>query len=334
MLLIGKLLVAYEDRTTHEFPTIRHTECKLLLPDSSSCSRCVSCTKYRKTLRSLLSRHMKQSQSPTRVDSHVNYRYMRTPEKVQQLRELHSHRRITSKQLQRLQNKLAADIDKKGVSVDESMHSDLRQIMEDCADKVMSEHHVGSLARVFWEQQLKAASCSNQRQMRWHPLMIKWCLYLCHQSPSAYKTLRQSGFVSLPSQRTLRDYTHYVTTTIGFSNEVDQQLMEAADISSLSGYQRCVAIIMDEMHIREGLVYGKHSGALLGFTDLGNVNNLLIEFEHSLTSNAPTESLSKSMLVFMVRGIFIRLQFPYAQFASSSVTGDQLFSPLGRSIEA
>ncbi len=84
---------------------------------------------------------------------------------------------------------------------------------------------------------------------------------------------------------------------------------------------------MDEMHIREGLVYDKHSGALLGFTDLGNVNNLLAEFERSLSSDAPTERLSKSMLVIMVRGLFTRLQFPYAQFACSSVTGDQLFNP-------
>ena len=103
--------------------------------------------------------------------------------------------------------------------------------------------------------------------------------------------------------------------------------MEAADISSLSEYQRCVAVIMDEMHIREGLVYNKHSGALIGFTDLGRVNNLLLEFERSLALDVPTRNLSKTMLVFMVRGLFIRLQFPYAQFACSSVTGDQLFNP-------
>ena len=55
--------------------------------------------------------------------------------------------------------------------------------------------------------------------------------------------------------------------------------MEAADISSLAEYQKCVAVIMDEIHIREGLVYDKHTGGFLGFTDLGNMNNLLVEFE-------------------------------------------------------
>ena len=94
--------------------------------------------------------------------------------------------------------------------------------MEECSDKVTSKHPVGSLARVFWEQQLKAASCSDQRQMRWHPLIVKWCLYLRHQLSSTYETMRQSGLISLPSQRTLHDYTHYSSTTIGFSDEVDQ----------------------------------------------------------------------------------------------------------------
>ena len=331
VFLTGKLVVAYEDRKTLEFPTIRHTECELLLCDSNSGNRCSACVKYRKTLRSLCSRHRKKSKLDlsrmTSVNSHVNYRYMRTPEKEQRLRELHGQHRNTAKQLQRVQHRLSVAIQEEGISVDEHMHGDLRQIMEECADKVTSEHPVGSLARVFWEQQLKAASCSNQCQMRWHPLIVKWCLYLRHQSSSAYEAMRQSGLISLPLQRTLRDYTHYASTAIGYSDEVDQQLMDAADISSLSLHQRCVAVITDEIHIREGLVYDKHSGALLGFTDLGDVNNLLMEFERSLTSDAPSGSLSKSMLVFMVRGLFTHLQFAYAQFACSSVSGDQLFTP-------
>lgn len=40
------------------------------------------------------------------------------------------------------------------------------------------------------------------------------------------------------------------------------------------------------MHIKEQLVYNnKHSGKLIGFVDLGNVNNYLTEFEASLTDD-------------------------------------------------
>ena len=36
----------------------------------------------------------------------------------------------------------------------------------------------GSLKQLFWQEQFKAAKVSNKRQIRWHPLIIKWCLAL------------------------------------------------------------------------------------------------------------------------------------------------------------
>ena len=313
--------------------TIRHNECELLVPHTNRKHRCACCRKYRKTLRTLVSRQSHEQtggeNSRTNAESHANYRYLMESEKDERLRELHMQHRNTTKRLKRMEERLAHTIEDKGIDVDESMNNDLKQIMQECSAKVTTEYPEGSLARIFWEQQLKAASSKDRRQIRWHPIVVKWCLYLRHQSSSAYESLRKSGCLLLPSQRTLRDYTHYVNATVGFSDDVDQQLMEAAEMSSLDEYQKCVVVILDEMYIKEGLVYDKHSGALLGFTDLGSVNNLLTEFERSLASDSDVSSmkLTKTMLVFMVRGLFIRLQFPYAQFACSSVTGDQLFNP-------
>ena len=52
--------------------------------------------------------------------------------------------------------------------------------------------------------------------------MIRFCLYLRHQSSKAYDTLRESDVIQLPSQDTLRDYSHAAEP--GFSYEVDDQL--------------------------------------------------------------------------------------------------------------
>ena len=46
-------------------------------------------------------------------------------------------------------------IKERGVSVDGQVSSDLRQIIEDCSEKVSEEFPEGSLPRMFWEQQLK-----------------------------------------------------------------------------------------------------------------------------------------------------------------------------------
>ena len=87
----------------------------------------------------------------------------------------------------------------------------------------------------------------------------------------------------LPSQRTLRNYTYYVNAAPGFSLEVDQQLIREASIDTLEESQKCILLLLDEMDIHEDLVYDKHSGALIGFTNLGEVNNHLLAFEHSVS---------------------------------------------------
>ena len=40
--------------------------------------------------------------------------------------------------------------------------------------------------------------------------------------------------------------------------------------------------MIDEAHIKEDLVYDKHEGALIGFVNLGETNNHLMEYEASL----------------------------------------------------
>ena len=111
------------------------------------------------------------------------------------------------------------------------------------------------------------------------------------------------------TQRTLRDYTHYILTRIGFSAEVDQYLISSIDLSSER--KRYVILVMDEVHMKEDLVYNKHSGKLIGFVNLGETNNQLLSFESALASDGVNHPLANSMLVLMVRGLFNRLKFPY-----------------------
>ena len=73
----------------------------------------------------------------------------------------------------------------------------------------------------------------------------------------------------------------------------------------------------------------KHSGNLIGFVNLGSVNDLLLKYESYLKSESDKTSpqLAKSMLVFMVRGLFTPLQFPYAQLPCKALSGDLIFTP-------
>lgn len=113
---------------------------------------------------------------------------------------------------------------------------------------------------------------------------------------------------------------------MGFSKEVDEMLMKSANIHQCPEHEKFVAVIFDEMHIRADLVYDKHNGELIGFCDLGDINNHLLEFERSTESDTKPV-IAKSMLVFMVRRLFGPLKFPYAQFSTKDISGDLLFEP-------
>ena len=91
---------------------------------------------------------------------------------------------------------------------------------------------------------------------------------------------------------------------------------------------------MDEMHIKEDLVFDHYTGKFIGYTNLGNVTDKLSEFERFVEERHGQTSppLAKSMMVFMVRGLFTKLQFPYAQFPVMSVSGDQLYEPFWEAI--
>lgn len=116
----------------------------------------------------------------------------------------------------------------------------------------------------------------------------------------------------MPSQRTLRDYSSCVKAQAGFSAEVDRQLFEAANLhlSSCEGWQKLVCLLLDEMYIREDLVYNKHTGKLIGFCNLGEINDHLLSFERSLDADNDTSTppLAKTIMVFMVRGLFTPLR--------------------------
>ena len=87
--------------------------------------------------------------------------------------------------------------------------------------------------------------------------------------------------------------------------------------------------------MQEDLVYDKHSGSLIEFSNLGDTNKHLMAFEKQVQSASDSieeEGLAKTVLVFMVRGLFSKLQFPYAQFPVVNLKGHQLFDPFWEAI--
>ena len=135
-------------------------------------------------------------------------------------------------------------------------------------ERINNTYPEESFCRLFWEKQFKAASLTDARQIKWHPIIIKWCLNFKLISGAAYHAVRASNFIKLPSERTLRDYTNHFENKAGFQDEIDQQLCDEVERLKLSENKKYFGLLIDEMKLKEALVYNKHTGKIIGFTKL------------------------------------------------------------------
>ena len=130
---------------------------------------------------------------PSTITTYAN---LTSEEKSERLRWLHHEKRMWIRRLcEKLDELTAAE----GVCLDEELHSDFLQVMNDNTKEVHSSQEEGTFQWLFWDQHHTASSLKSSKSMRWHPLLIKWCLYLRHLSGKAYDLLRDSGCIHLPS---------------------------------------------------------------------------------------------------------------------------------------
>ena len=160
-------------------------------------------------------------------------------------------------------------------------------------------------------------SCS-AKGVRFHPMIITFCLSLAAKSASSYEEIRNSDTLKLPSQRALRGYRNFVKPKPGFNKLVIDELVGLT--KSYSNTQRYIVLLFDEMKIRSNLVFDKNTGQLIGFTDLGDstINYATFEKQNELASH---------VLAFFIRGLTTNLKFSFSYFATKAVITFQI-SPI------
>ena len=167
--------------------------------------------------------------------------------------------------------------------------------------------------------------------MRWHPSVIRWCLSIKSKSAKVYGDMK--SFLSLPSNRTLFDYTHYMEHGLGVNPRVVEQLINnAAKLGCFSeDYKSYVGLLFDEIKIKSDLVYNKTSGDIVGYVNLDKISNELSQLQFAAGSGAP--QLADHMLVTMVRGVATNLCYPLSAYASKTASGTTLYSIIWECIE-
>ena len=193
---IGNTVAFLDASDPHGRCTIRHKKCHIVLSEDSRTIRCSACSTYRLKLLVQISR------TPQRTEDRKNYRYFfmylqstqckhkcftcicryqSVPELLHTLGDLRHRNRILTKYASRLKMKIEKAVEPELVCLDDEVNdyikqtTEIPQFLSNIADLPGS-----SFQRIFWMQQVEAAK-RKKYGVRWHPLMIRWCLYLRHR---------------------------------------------------------------------------------------------------------------------------------------------------------
>ena len=88
-------------------------------------------------------------------------------------------------------------------------------------------------------------------------------------------------------------------------------------MNTLQRYEKETILLFDDIKIKLGLVYSKSIGRIVGFTELGDINEEQNEFERKFQNSlAKYKELATYMICFMARELLKPFSYPVGYFSS------------------
>ena len=134
------------------------------------------------------------------------------------------------RKIAKLSKIVAASIEQEGATLGDENH-----IVNEIFNETPHTFAEDTPQFLLWQQQKEEASKKDSRRMRWHPLIIRWCLSIYHTSPAAYKQLanRRINFLRLPHVNTLNKYSNFTQPQTGFNPNILKELVLDAGLEKL-----------------------------------------------------------------------------------------------------
>ena len=93
--------------------------------------------------------------------------------------------------------------------------------------------------------------------------------HICYEIPEYSNYLQVAPFVSIDTSHEPKQVFH----------DYDKQLIELAQKTKPTWLSQYLILLIDEMYVKEGLVFNKSSGALIGIVELGDIDDHLRIYE-------------------------------------------------------
>ena len=198
--------------------------------------------------------------------------------------EIVDEQKLLKNKNQRLRERLQKELDKQAVAMNKADSAEVHDLVKECTPHVEEHFEEGCFQRIFWEELLKFHKLHTKSSMHWHPLIVKWALLTKSKSSKAYEAMKDSGFINLPSERTLYDYSHCMPSKLGFTPEAVNMLVKQCHGKGMfkESWGSYVGLLQDEMKVKSDLVYCPTSGRLIGYVELDDVNNQLLSLQNNM----------------------------------------------------
>ena len=165
--------------------------------------------------------------------------------------------------------KINITFDKESIKVG----NDLRELLCNVMTSNSNSFEENSPMLLFWQQQ-KEQVLKSPKAIRWHPLIIRWCLSIYQTSPAAYKHIasKQNKFIALLHINTPKKYINFTDPMSGFNPNILEQILEDINFDGLKEHVKNVSLVFDEMKIQGNLVYKKSAGKVISYTEMSDLN--------------------------------------------------------------
>ncbi|KAH7965214.1 hypothetical protein HPB49_004707 [Dermacentor silvarum] len=152
------------------------------------------------------------------------------------------------------------------------------------------------------------------KKQTWSEETVRHAVVLRNLSTRAYEHVRSTGILRLPCRSTLEIFMGSSRGEVGMTELVKQRLSaELASHPSL--HARACSLIVDQMCVKQRLLYHKQRDAFIGEVDYG------VNFPKE-TTNEPV--LANSLLCFVLNGLPVSFKIPVAYFFARNCTGREL----------
>nr|XP_047126212.1 uncharacterized protein LOC124807816 [Hydra vulgaris]XP_047126213.1 uncharacterized protein LOC124807816 [Hydra vulgaris]XP_047126214.1 uncharacterized protein LOC124807816 [Hydra vulgaris]XP_047126215.1 uncharacterized protein LOC124807816 [Hydra vulgaris]XP_047126216.1 uncharacterized protein LOC124807816 [Hydra vulgaris]XP_047126217.1 uncharacterized protein LOC124807816 [Hydra vulgaris]XP_047126218.1 uncharacterized protein LOC124807816 [Hydra vulgaris]XP_047126219.1 uncharacterized p len=286
--------------TTFESEFNKSTLCFLLINSGNICNKCKTLELSQNAkLQKALKRKAETLTKPAHINAPIS---ITSPDRIKlTLQSYRSENAILKQEMKSMQD----EIQKNALRVTSDFDGDIKNLMSNAFDL----HSVSPFMKFFWTEQQKYL-LSNPTSVRYHPMIIRYCLSFCAKSPSAYEDIPYdkksgTGFLVLPSRRHLCDYKNYIHPQRGFNLDIIKELK--SKVKDFSDVEKYIVLLFDEIKIQENLLWDKHTGEIIGFVDLGDINLYYATLQK-------IDAVATHVLVFMICSIVNPFKFTLANF--------------------